>query len=315
MPKARVVLCICTCNRPVMLGECLAPVTRQEIPGHWIFEILVVNNAPECDVSEIIAANQSRNDINIRLLDEPQRGIPFARNTACQASLELGADWIMMMDDDEIARPGWLMAYARAQENFRSEVFTGPVEYIFPEGYKEWLENKGKSLLETGNLVRRASTNNVIFSKYLLLPPLQMRFDNKMRLTGGEDSDFFMRYVHSGGRIIVVSDAVVSELVLDNRLRISWRLHRQYWSSSSRIYTHIKLFGFRKTLLMSLKEIPRRILHGIIRLAISPFLLLDSRNSSKKSFYHGLRHFSKAAGTLAGLLGNRPEPYKRIDGY
>lgn len=298
-----------------MLGDCLASVIRQEIPNYWDFEILVVNNAPECDVSEIIATHQSQSSIGIQLVNEWQRGIPFARNTACKASLERGADWIMMMDDDETAKPGWLMAYAHAQQNFRSEVFTGPVEYIFPEGYKEWLENKGKSLLKTGHLVRRASTNNVIFSKNLLLPPLSMSFDNEMRFTGGEDSDFFMRYVHGGGSILVVSEAVVSEIVLNHRLKIQWRLRRQYWSSNRRVYIRIKLLGFRKTLLLSLKEILLRIMHGLLRLVFSPVFMVRGLNGFKKSFYHGLRHFSKAAGTLTGLFGKHPQPYKQHDGF
>lgn len=298
-----------------MLGLCLESLIEQTIPDDWLFEILVVNNSPDSDISKTIEAITSLTSIRIHVTTEPQAGIPYARNAACRKSLELGADWLLMMDDDEVAEPNWLMAYASALKRFKAEVLTGPVNYIFPAGYG-WLENKGKSLLNSGNLVRRASTNNVLFSKTLLLPPLNLAFDTHMRFTGGEDSDFFMRYVcEFGGKIVVVADAVVSEVVQPNRLRISWRLGRQYWSSSSRVYTRIKLFGFRSTLSLCLKEIPMRIFHGALRLVVSPAFFLGGTTAFLKSYYHGLRHFAKAAGTLAGLMGKHAQPYKIQDGH
>jgi succinoglycan biosynthesis protein ExoM len=314
-PLTKVILCICTYKRPTMLRECLLSIASQEIPRNWEFEILIVNNAPDCDITQTIQYAKNHLNSRIHIVNEIQRGISFARNTACRTSLLLGADWILMMDDDETAKTGWLTAYANGICNFDADVFTGPVEYIFPESHRRWLENKGMSAKKTGSLARRASTNNVIFSTSILLPPLKMAFDNNMALTGGEDSDFFMRFTHAGGKIIIVAEAVVSEVVLENRLKISWRLYRQFWSSSSRVYTYKKIFGFRKTFLLSIKEIPMRIAHGIGRLIISPFLLPSNINSSKKSFYHGLRHFSKAAGTLTGLAGRHPKPYKKVDGH
>jgi len=55
-----------------------------------------------------------------------------------------------------------------------------------------------------------------------------------------------MRLVHQGGRIVYLSDAVVSEAVVPNRLTIRWRLKRQYRSSANRVYIESKLFGAKK---------------------------------------------------------------------
>lgn len=311
----RIVLCICTANRPNMLISCLDSVCKQVIPENWDFQILVVNNSPWASIDHIINSAKLKTGITINWINESQQGIPFARNTACTEALRRHADWILMIDDDEEALPDWMLAYENARIKFKEKVFTGPVNYIYPDGYKEWLENKGKSKLTSGRLVRRASTNNVFFSIQLLTPPLSLDFDTQMAFTGGSDSDFFMRYVDSGGKIVVVSNAVVSEIVLPNRLTIFWRMQRQFRSSSNRVYIYIKLYGKKRTFIICIKEIPMRFAHGILRLISSPFYLLGGYVHFKKSYYHGLRHLAKGAGAVAGLIGRYPQPYKKLDGY
>jgi succinoglycan biosynthesis protein ExoM len=143
----------------------------------------------------------------------------------------------------------------------------------------------------------------------------RLDFDTNMAFTGGSDSDFFMRVVHQGGRIVFVKDAVVSEVVLDNRLRLFWRLKRQYRSSANRIYIELKLYGFQKTLITSLKEFARHLIEGSLRLVTSPLYLFVGRINFKRSSYHGWRHFAKAAGIISGLFGKHPQPYKKIDGF
>ena len=298
-----------------MLAECIDEILKQKIPVTWSVELIVINNDPSDDISEIINARRANTSLEISLKNEYALGIPFARNTACKTALERGAEWIIFIDDDEFPNPGWLEAYAKATEEWDAKAFTGPVNYIMPSGCAEWLENKGLRFRKNGSKCSRAGTCNVMFSKDLLLPPFSLSFDTEMQFTGGSDSDFFMRFVHAGGVILAISEAIVSEHVPPNRLTIQWRLKRQYRSSANRVYIKFKLHGAKKTIKDAAREIIMRMLHGTVKLVISPLSLIYGYTCFKRTYYHALRHFSKAFGTIAGLFGNQPQPYRHVDGY
>jgi succinoglycan biosynthesis protein ExoM len=55
---------------------------------------------------------------------EPICGIARARNAALDKATELGADWIAMLDDDEVADPRWL-ANLMAPEYLDTPVLMG----------------------------------------------------------------------------------------------------------------------------------------------------------------------------------------------
>ena len=167
-----------------------------------------------------------------------------------------------------------------------------------------------------GVLLKRASTGNVLFRTAILEkyePPLN--FDINMTMTGGSDTDFFMRLVQHGGKIVYVGDAEVSEAVVPVRLTIRWRLRRQYQSSANRVYIESKLFGTKHVMATSLKQVFRHVLEGTLRLVFSPLLLLAGYTKFKRGWYHGLRHYAKAAGTLAGLRGSHVQLYLKTDGH
>jgi succinoglycan biosynthesis protein ExoM len=310
-----VVLCICSANRPKMLDSCLNSVIKQIVPHSWHFQVLVVNNSPSINIDHIISAVQSKTPIEIKRIDEFKLGIPYARNAACQEALRLKADWILMMDDDEEACPDWFLSYDEARKKFNELAYTGPVNYVYPKGYQEWLIEKGKSKMIDGKVLKTAATNNVFFSTQLLKPPFSLSFDIQMAFTGGSDSDFFMRYVRLGGKILAVPLAMVSEVVVPNRLTLSWQLQRQFRSNANRIYIQIKLDGKTKTFINAIREILMRLFHGFLRTLIAPLFLLCGYDIFQKNKYIALRHFAKAGGLLAGLLERHPQPYKSIDGY
>ena len=312
--KSKIVVGICTFRRPAMLRDCLASVLRQECPSDWQVEIVVVDNDGESalDLSEF----QVGNEYKVHYVIEPNRGIPYARNAVCTFAMQQQADFVAFIDDDEEAAPGWLMAYHRGVSELDAEAYTGPVRFIFPAGYEDWLGNKGFSKTKHGASLKRASTGNVLFQTAILKqyePPLN--FDINMTMTGGSDTDFFMRLVRQGGRIVYISDAKVSEAVVPVRLTIRWRLRRQYQSSANRVYIESKLFGAKPVLASSLKEVLRHLLEGTLRLVFSPLLVLGGFTKFKRGWYHGLRHYAKAAGTLAGLRGSHVQLYLKTDGH
>lgn len=312
--QLNVSICLCTRDRPVMLSKALRSIISQEIFSNWNISIVVANNSLNHQPTNVIDEIQRDSKFPIHLINEETLGIPFARNAACEKALSLNAEWIIFMDDDEEALPGWLKAYDLALQRYQSDVFTGPVEYIFPGEHEKWLKNENKNLGLDGRQLFSAATNNVMFSTKLLTGHPPLRFDTNMALTGGSDTDFFTRYAHHGGKIIAVSNAIVREYVTENRTRLVWRLKRQMQSSSNRVYTSKKLYPKSHILLNSSKEIFNRLINGSIRVITSPLHLPDGYYASKRSFYHGLRHYAKAYGVICGLLNKHYHQYKTTDG-
>lgn len=309
------VIAVCTYRRPVMLRDCLQSILTQDVPPGWKVVVVVVDNDPESELPAAVRRLIDASPIAVEYVREPQRGIPFARNAACRRSVELGAQWLMFIDDDERALPGWLTAYADVMGRYEAEAYTGPVLYEMPAEYASYLQNRGLFHLADGSPLRRAATNNVLMSTRLLQPPWSMEFDTRMAFSGGSDSDFFTRCSFHGGRIVCASRALVSEPVIENRLTIHWRMKRQFRSSANRVYTHYKLYGVGRTVRESCIEVLSRVLRGLFRLLTLPIFLLRGRSALMRAWYHGLRHFAKAGGVISGLLGMQPRPYWETDGY
>lgn len=306
---------ICTYKRPQLLKTCLESIFQQEVPENWNVEVLIIDNDKDSNNVQELDKFLSASKFKIHYIIEPEIGIPYARNRALHESLARAADFILFIDDDEEAQPGWLLAYHRALAEFTADIYTGPVQYIFPESY-HWLANKGFSELSRGSVLRSAATNNVML-KASVIRDAETRpaFDTNMRYSGGSDTDFFTRMCNQGVRIVYVDDAYVTERVLENRLTLKWRLRRQFQSSANRVYLEKKLFGYNRTLLKSLQRAMRHTVEGLLRLVITPFQFLYGYQKFQRSYYHALRHFSKALGTISGMMNMHIDLYKGTDGF
>lgn len=305
---------ICTYHRPELLKKCVRSIGCLPIPENWQIQILIVDNACSQSCKELTEQLSLTSEIKIHYFAESRLGIPFARNRACVESLKVNADWIIFIDDDETASKNWLIAYASALEKNKTNILTGPVKYIFPENHEKWLGNKGFRDIPDGAELKRAATNNVMFSSSILkiLSPDQW-FDEKMKLIGGSDSEFFTRLVNLGEKIVFVKQAEVIEPVTMSRLSMRWRLGRQFHSSIVRIYVDSKLHGYGKCLPKYGLEALRRIMDGLIGFSVLPVVAILPGKSTKRQLYHSFRHFFKAAGLIVGLGLRKNLNFKRND--
>lgn len=307
----KVVVCICTYRRPVMLKSCLDSIANQVVPDAWDLSLVLVDNDPYselvCGLQKIAASYP----FNIQYFIEPSRGIPFARNAACELALDSGADWIIFIDDDEEAEAGWLLAYDRALRKFDAKVLAGAVRYISHDGAEEFVRIDGKRLPGQPGFLESAATNNVMFSADILRPPISLRFDNFMALTGGSDTDFFLRYRQKGGDIVGVPDSVVIELVGEQRSTVRWKLARLYRSQSNRSYINAKLHGKW----CSVKSTFRIFWRTIPSLLVSPFYFLLAIIFWRVDFVlRALKPWVRCFGSIMGCVGVMPKPYKKTDG-
>ncbi|MEP7375345.1 MAG: glycosyltransferase family 2 protein [Chitinophagaceae bacterium] len=158
---------ICTYNRDKFIGEALNCLARQTLSPE-LFEIIVVDNNSTDNTATItkkfIEAHQ---ELNIRYVPEPNKGLSFARNRGIQ---EAKAPVITYIDDDAEATPGFLQSIVEFMEADKSIVGIGGK--VIPK-YSESEEPKWMSKYLNGF---------VGLTDYGALPK---RFDSSMKYPAG----------------------------------------------------------------------------------------------------------------------------------
>ena len=163
------------------------------------------------------------------VVDQP--GHCSASNGAFAAARSLYPDapWIAMIDDDEVADPGWLRTLLAAQERSGADLVGGPVHPRFERtdaalyaAHPVFTPFFGRSgpvpfLYGSGNFLMRASVLDRVG---------QPAFDPLFDFTGGGDFDFFLRCRALGLTAWFEAAAAATESVPMARTSPRWVLAR-----------------------------------------------------------------------------------------
>ncbi|MEE9355402.1 MAG: glycosyltransferase, partial [Methylococcaceae bacterium] len=320
-PGLHVVVAACTCKRPEGLARLLGGLAVQAY--HSIdppqIEILIVDNEGS-RVTQTICERfaQGNTGIPINLVNEPVRGISFARNTVLD-NVPASCDFLAMIDDDELPDPYWLEQLLITQSTTGYEIIRGPDIPVYPPHTPEWvLEGAyfgwpgADSVLVDGQAMSTSSTSNVLVKNSCLVAS-GVRFDTELSLTGGEDIVFFNELKKQGCRIGYSAHAVVKEYIPDSRLtrmalmRLSYRYGNNKLSKQSRLnpngVTWKSLMGLSLSLIVSSL---RHIFMGVAYTlrSLLPFY-------RKRGYYfHGLIRAARGVGQLTSLIGLSYKYYK-----
>ena len=183
----KLVIAVCTAQRPNMLKACLASLDGLARPKDTELLIVVVENDPEPFFTGTSADDvKAALSLPVFFYHEKRKGIPFARNTALEAALEHNPDWVALIDDDERAEPDWIEKLLEACRTFSAEVANGPVRRIYEKPAPHWWKSQLLKPRPTGTEITEAPTNNVLISARVIRKDgLGLRFDE--RLTFGSE--------------------------------------------------------------------------------------------------------------------------------
>lgn len=293
-------ICVITYRRPEGLRRLLDGLNalsfkKMQAPD---IEVIVVDNDKAGTASEYCEQIRTGFRWGLKSFTEPRRGISYARNRSITSASEL-TDFFALIDDDEVPDPWWLDELLLVQQKYDADVVTGPVVPHFEdENVDEWVKKGAFFAAErhdTGSPRQVAFTNNVLFRSRILQTGGKI-FDERFALSGGEDSDFFMRAFRSGASIVWADEAIVIEWIPAARTNADWILRRGYrtWGSHSLI---------EKELYPSLGTIALRAAKGSALIGIGFVLLIPALFKGKHAVVRALLNIARGAGTFSGLLG------------
>lgn len=212
--------------RPQMLQRAIESCLAQqgvEVP----FEIVVIDNDPLGSAGPLVAEIAGRSAVPIRYVTERRPGISRARNTAVANS---AGRYVVWLDDDEEASPGWLAALYATMRRYGGDVVKGPVypRLETPNPYAEKRFTFDARLPTGARLPECTGIGNTLLDKARCFGDEPEPFDPFLGIAGGGDTLFFRKLQRSGRRFVWCAEAAVWETVPADRLVPRQVLRRRF---------------------------------------------------------------------------------------
>lgn len=252
----RLSIVIATYNRATLLLDALKSVIRQSAPAQeW--ECVVVNNNSSDNTSECFAEFAGEHpEYNLRIVDEPNQGLSYARNRGIRESV---GEYIAIIDDDEYIAEDFVAAYIRLFDDVPEAVAAGgPIVARYPTGRPRWMscytERPIANTMYFGEEVCEFPRGRVPGGGNMALRRSAIRrygvFDTSLgysgeSLIGGEECDLFERLQIADAKYYYVPTAVMYHIIPREKLtkeyfaRLSYnvgvsqlrraRLYRRVW--------------------------------------------------------------------------------------
>lgn len=225
----RVDVCVCTFRRPSVAGL-LASLAKQELPPSLRMRVIIADNDDAPSARETVAEAFRVNALEGVYLHAPARNISIARNACLDAA---DAELVAFIDDDEIARPGWLKGLIAELDKAKAEVVFGKVNATYAADVPAWMRaadiHSTPAPFHKGQ-IEGGYTCNVLMRREAVGA---LRFDPAFGRSGGEDTTFFAALKHAGVAMAYTADAVVDEPVTASRASLKWLTSRAYRSGQT----------------------------------------------------------------------------------
>ncbi|MFM7108277.1 MAG: glycosyltransferase family 2 protein [Planctomycetaceae bacterium] len=252
---ASIVVAVLTHKRADTLRVLLDTFAGIDPPASSRTTLLVIDNDAAGSAREIVAAARDRLG-DVRYVVEPRRGISVARNRAIDEALALGADALCFIDDDEYPHREWLARLAGCWRRTGAHLVGGPVR-VAPAaagltGWQRWVNRSLAAWTRRKNdkagRVAAAGRSFQVFTNNWLcdlgwLRRSGLRFDERLNVSGGEDTAFCRAAQAAGCVSAWCPEAVVLETIERGRLSLRYQFHR----AASQAVTHFRLRSPRVT--------------------------------------------------------------------
>ncbi|MBQ3641137.1 glycosyltransferase family 2 protein [bacterium] len=314
VPKPQIdfiLLCCCTCKRPLMLKNALLSINSLKFPENTRIELLVVDNDEYRSAEGIVKKLEPDLKCSVHYAEEPKRGLAYARNRVLDEAVKLGASHIMFFDDDELFDADCLIQHVELYNtNPEARIVAGLQLNTFAPDCPTYISNsivfKLKTSRKKGYVQKSCATNNV-FLPVSLTRDYNLKFSEEYVFMGGEDGDFFSKASALGFTIVWNPDAIIYEVVSEARANIKYVFKRCYYNGYS---SALLKFKNNKNKMKKIKYLLEQIIVIIANgLTILPCLPWFSTS------FNALGRCIKAKGKYDGTISGQPiDFYKDIYG-
>ncbi|MGC2333802.1 MAG: glycosyltransferase [Candidatus Acidiferrales bacterium] len=299
---ARIGVCVATYKRGDLLRRLLAGVSEQRFHKVLMPEIavVVVDNDASRSAEQICRA--ARLPWPLKYVVECHRGIAQARNRAIRESGDV--DFIAFIDDDEVPTSAWLDELLSTQARFGADVVCGPVLPSFAAEVPDWVKIGGffdRAVRDSGSTPDECRSGNALIRTNVFARV--SAFDERFGLTGGEDTQFFLRVRRAGYKIVSSAEACVYEAVPISRANLKSVLRRAYQSGNSWVLCESSLDRRISTRIVRAAKACGWIVIGTASACVSPLFGMATIARSLRNIWLG-------AGMLTALAGQSYHAYE-----
>ena len=300
---------LCTRNRAALLQRAIQSVVPQLGADA---ELLIVDNASTDDTPDAAQTAKAAHP-EIRVLVETRPGLSFARNAALR---EARGRFVIFLDDDAVAEPGWLDAYRKffcTPPSARVAVAGGFVAPEYETPPPRWLR-AGLHTFDLGGAARPINEHrgpwgcNIAYAREpaLRVGGFNPRLGRRGTSLGAhEEMDLNLRLEDAGFEVWWLPDARIRHRITADRMRLGWQLRSEFAQSRSRV-----------TVKFQKRRRGERLLYGAGRVLIAPVAcaihlavaLVTSPVQHGRFAVQSLERAARAAGVAVEVLARAVSP-------
>lgn len=219
---------ITTYRRTTMLAELLSMLGPQ-LAGQSV-ETIVVDNCPGATARAVV---ERVADPAIRYVHEPRSGVVHARN---RGVAEATGTYLIFLDDDEVPSAAWLEAWLAQADGITDVAFGRIIPRLLGPcppalfGQVERAYSRSMPVPNGADISDKwayMGTGNAMFHKARCFTS-DAPFDPRFNARGGEDVWLIRSLVRQGRKLRWNSDALVEELVPENRMTLAFAKARKF---------------------------------------------------------------------------------------
>lgn len=331
----RLTILICTYNRVALLERTLESLNNALRPRNWTVDLLVVANACTDNTHDLLETYKSNRNIDghsipLEWIAEPTPGKSHALNNAIS---RLTADVVAFVDDDHVVDRNFIVSICNAADRHPdTNLFCGRILPNWDGREPRWVHDEGPYRIyplpvpkqDFGKNARHIDINgpipgggNQIFRVPALKQIGHFSVDLGPRghdLGGGEDTEFILRALRSGERLIYEPSIVQYHHVDLSRFKINYLIRKAYHRSRAStqltrssgygvpLYAWRKLIQYIAGVALSLSWVRKRFF--LIRTAASLGEISGMRAAKDRSrLGHGLSQFTPLWPLILVLVG------------
>jgi len=237
----KVSVAICTHNRSKDTKEAVESVIANSA-GHDDYEVIVVDNLSTDDTAAAVKALQKRYGRKVRYVYEKELGLSVARNRAIR---EAKGSYILFLDDDALATPGWMGAIVDVFESDPSiGCVGGKIDPVWESAEPDWIPEEHRSVFTILDFARTVTEMeapsipygaNVAFRRELFHDIGGFREDlgrKGSKLLSSEESELIAR-LQQTHKVYYTPYGCVQHKIAKERATRKWFLKRMFWQGVS----------------------------------------------------------------------------------